>query len=48
MLAYKPTHMQSLRLQFTRQRDAVGFDTGKHALQLQYVLSFGAHAAHAF
>lgn len=48
MLAYKPTHMQSLRLQFTRQRDAVGFDTGKHALQLQYVLSFGAHAAHSF
>lgn len=48
MLAYKPTHMQSLRLQFTRQRDAAGFDTGKHALQLQYVLSFGAHAAHAF
>lgn len=48
MLAYKPTHMQALRLQFTRQRDAVGFDTGKHALQLQYVVSFGAHAAHAF
>lgn len=48
MLAYKPTHMQSLRLQFTRQRDAVGFDTGKHALQLQYVLNFGAHAAHSF
>lgn len=48
MLAYKPTHLQSLRLQFTRQRDAVGFDTGKHALQLQYVLNFGAHAAHSF
>lgn len=48
MVAYKPTHMQTLRAQFTRQRDATGFDTGKHALQLQYILSFGAHAAHAF
>lgn len=48
MLAYKPTHLQTLRAQFTRQRDATGFDTGKHALQLQYILNFGAHAAHAF
>jgi hypothetical protein len=48
MLAYKPTHLQTLRLQLTRQHDAKGFETGKHAVQLQYVLSFGAHAAHAF
>ncbi len=48
MLAYKPSHMQTLRVQYTRQRDATGFDTGKHALALQYILSFGAHAAHSF
>jgi hypothetical protein len=48
MLAYKPTHAQSLRLQYTRQRDAVGFEGSRHAVQLQYVLSFGAHAAHSF
>lgn len=48
MLAYKPTHLQTVRVQYTRQREAVGFETGKHALQLQYILSFGAHAAHSF
>jgi hypothetical protein len=48
MLAWKPTHAQSLRLQLTRQRDGGGFDTATRAVQLQYVLSFGAHAAHSF
>lgn len=49
MLAFKPTHMQSLRLQFTRQRDAVAFeDPSRRTVQLQYVLAFGAHGAHAF
>lgn len=48
MLAYKPTHMQSLRLQATKQRSKDGFDTAKYAVQLQYVLSFGAHAAHSY
>ena len=49
MLAWKPSHMQSLRLQVTAQRDAVGFDNpARRAWQLQYVLAFGAHGAHAF
>lgn len=49
MLAWKPTHMQSLRLQYTQQRDAVEFENpAKRAVQLQYVLAFGAHGAHAF
>jgi hypothetical protein len=49
MLVYKPSHMQSLRLQWTAQRDAVGFDdASRRTVQLQYVLGFGAHGAHAF
>ena len=49
MLAWKPSHMQSLRLQVTGQRDAVEFDNPvRRAWQLQYVLAFGAHGAHAF
>lgn len=48
MLAYKPTHAQVLRLQLTQQRNRGGFDAATHAVQLQYVLSFGAHAAHSF
>ena len=49
MLAWKPSHMQSLRLQVTGQRDAVEFDNpARRAWQLQYVLAFGAHGAHAF
>lgn len=48
MLAYKPTHAQTLRLQVTDQRNAIGFDGAARAVQLQYVLSFGAHAAHSF
>ncbi len=48
MLAYKPTHAQSIRLQATSQRNGTGFDGATHAVQLHYVLSFGAHAAHAF
>jgi hypothetical protein len=49
MLAWKPTHLQSLRLQYTTQRDAVDFDNpAKRAVQLQYVLAFGAHGAHAY
>ncbi len=48
MLAYKPSHSQSLRLQATRQRNGAGFDDATHAIQLHYVLSFGAHAAHSF
>lgn len=49
MLAWKPTHQQSLRLQLTQQRDAVGIDgAARRAVQLQYVLAFGAHGAHAY
>lgn len=49
MLAWKPSHMQSLRLQATTQRNAVGFENPtKRSLQLQYVLAFGAHGAHTF
>ncbi len=48
MLAYKPTHAQALRLQYTQQQDRGGFENAARAVQLQYVLSFGAHAAHAF
>jgi hypothetical protein len=49
MLAWKPTHMQSLRLQFSRQSDAVGFENpSQRTVQLQYVLAFGAHGAHSF
>lgn len=49
MIVWKPSHMQSLRLQFTRQTDAVGFEQpARRSVQLQYVLGFGAHPAHAF
>ena len=49
MLAWKPTHMQSLRLQYSRQRNAVEFENpSKRTLQLQYVMAFGAHGAHSF
>jgi hypothetical protein len=49
MLAWKPTHMQSLRLQYSRQRDAVEFENpSRRTLQLQYVMAFGAHGAHSF
>jgi hypothetical protein len=49
MLVWKPSHMQSLRLQLARQYDAVGFDVpASRSVQLQYVLAFGAHPAHSF
>lgn len=48
MLAYKPTHAQTVRMQFTQQRDRGGFDAANHAVQFQYILNFGAHASHAF
>jgi hypothetical protein len=49
MVAYKPSHMQAVRLQWTGQRDAVGFeDPARRSVQLQFVLGFGAHPAHAF
>lgn len=48
MLAYKPTHQQTVRLQATQQKDRGGFESAHHAVQLQYILNFGAHAAHSF
>jgi hypothetical protein len=49
MLAWKPGHLQSLRLQLSGQRDAVGFEApARRTVQLQYVLAFGAHGAHAY
>lgn len=48
MLAYKPTHAQTLRLQLTKQQDRGGFPAATHAVQLQYILNLGAHAAHSF
>jgi hypothetical protein len=48
MLAYKPTHAQTVRVQYTRQQDRGGFPGANHAVQLQYILNFGRHAAHSF
>ncbi|WP_374661551.1 hypothetical protein [Inhella sp.] len=49
MLAWKPSHMQALRLQYSRQRDAQEFEhPSKRTLQLQWVLAFGGHGAHSF
>ena len=49
MLVCKPSHMQSLRLQYTTQHDAVEFENpARRSLQLQLVLAFGAHGAHAY
>jgi hypothetical protein len=49
MLAWKPSHRQVLRLQLTNQAHAEGFeDRSDRTVQLQYVLSFGAHGAHSF
>jgi len=49
MVAWKPSHMQSLRLQFSRQSDAVGFEKpASRSVALQYVLALGAHGAHAY
>jgi hypothetical protein len=49
MLAWKPSHMQSLRLQLTRQSGLEGIEgTAARAVSLQYVLAFGAHGAHAY
>lgn len=49
MLAYKPSHRQTLRLQWTTNRDVQGFDpVGRRLVSLQYVVAFGAHGAHSF
>lgn len=56
MIAYKPTHMQTLRLQLTQQRASGATEEGKaifanparRSIQLQYVIGFGAHGAHSY
>jgi hypothetical protein len=48
MLAYKPSHAQTVRVQLTQQRDRGGFDAATKAVQLQYILNFGAHGSHSF
>lgn len=49
MVAYKPTHAQTVRLQLTGQSGAKGVEgAAKRSVQLHYVLSFGAHGAHSF
>jgi len=49
MVAYKPTHAQTVRLQLSSQSGARGVEGAvKQSVQLHYVLSFGAHGAHSF
>ncbi len=49
MLAWKPSHMQTLRLQLSRQSDAVEFENpSKRSVFLQYVIALGAHGAHSY
>lgn len=48
MAAWKPSHQQTLRVQFSQQRRAMGFDNPGRALMVQYIHSFGAHGAHSF
>lgn len=54
MLAYKPSHSQTYRIQFSRQSSAgeaaseVFAHTASNVVQLQWVIGFGAHGAHSF
>ena len=49
MLAWKPSHLQTLRLQWSRQHGVVGFEGAPASkVLLQYILSFGQHGAHSF
>lgn len=52
MLAWSPSHSQTLRLQYTHQDTVEDWhDTlagADNAVTLQYIISFGAHDAHAF
>lgn len=48
MLVWKPTHAQSLRLQLSRQQERGGMEGASRSLQLQYIISFGAHGAHSY
>lgn len=56
MLAYKPSHQQTWRLQWTQQTARGANDEGapifanpaKRSVQLQYVIGLGAHGAHSY
>lgn len=49
MLVYKPSHKQALRLQWTTNRKAEGFEAAaRRTVALQYVVAFGVHGAHPF
>ncbi|PHV13452.1 hypothetical protein CSQ89_00735 [Chitinimonas sp. BJB300] len=48
MLAYKPSHFSTLRLQLTQQQDRGGFAQASNTISLNYVMSLGAHGAHGF
>lgn len=48
MIAWKRSHYSALRLQFSTQRNRADFADAGDALMLQYVVSLGAHGAHAF
>ena len=47
-LAWRRSHFSTLRLQWTHQRDRGGFDDADQSVQVQYVMSLGAHGAHPF
>jgi hypothetical protein len=54
MLAYKPSHRQTVRVQWSQQNarnpgaESVFAQPVRNAWVLQYVLSFGAHGAHSY
>jgi hypothetical protein len=53
MLAWNPSHTQTLRLQYTHQNVLQDWDdtfdaAADDVLTLQYIISFGAHDAHSF
>lgn len=48
MLAHKPGHMQTVRLQVAKQTGSESLAAKGHSVQLQYILNWGAHAAHSF
>ena len=56
MIAYKPNHMQTYRLQFVRQKGSGANEEGelvfgapvRSSVQFQVVIGFGAHGAHSY
>ena len=54
MVAYKPGHRQTYRMQVSRQRasgmaaDDVFSGAAKHIVQFQVIFGFGAHSAHSY